>query len=218
MLKKEYIKALSKCPLFTNIELIDYTSTIMFLDGKVQIYQKGETILHFDDIVTRAYIVIDGSAEGSFLNEGFNQINMNTFKNGDLFAEALACLNKKSPMEIIAKEKTIMLLVNLRSLYDNESIFSNRLILCENLITSLAKKDLFLNLKVRLLSTKSLRERILMYVSTLLKNQYGYHMVPYNKTDLAMFLGVNRSALSREISRMKEEGIIKTLGRDIMIV
>lgn len=75
-------------------------------------------------------------------------------------------------------------------------------------LKSLAKKNLILNQKVRILSQKGLRDRIIIYLSTLPKDREGVITIPFTQTALAEHLGVNRSALSREFGRMQDEGIL----------
>ena len=72
----------------------------------------------------------------------------------------------------------------------------------------LARKNLILNQKVRILSQKSLRDRILIYLGTLPKDKNSFVKIPFTQTALAEYLGVNRSALSRELGRMQNEGLL----------
>ena len=87
----------------------------------------------------------------------------------------------------------------------------------KNLIKSLAKKNLILNQKVRILSRKSLRDRILIYLGTLPKDKNDFVKIPFTKTALAEYLGVNRSALSRELGRMQNEGLLVIDGKKIKV-
>ena len=65
-----------------------------------------------------------------------------------------------------------------------------------------------MNQKVRILSQKGLRDRILFYLDTLPKDKNGFVKIPFTRTALAEYLGVNRSALSREIGRMQNENLL----------
>ena len=61
----------------------------------------------------------------------------------------------------------------------------------------------------RIANQKSLRDRILIYLHSLAPDSEGYLHVPFTQTALAEFLGVNRSALSRELGRMQDENLIE---------
>ena len=67
---------------------------------------------------------------------------------------------------------------------------------------------MILNQKVRILSQKALRDRVLVYLGTLKKDKDGFVKIPFTQTALAEHLGVNRSALSRELGRMQNEGLL----------
>ena len=118
-----------------------------------------------------------------------------------------------SPVQVRAVEDCIVMFIDLSVIYHSDIQSPIRVILSETLIKSLARKNLILNQKVRILSRKSLRERILFYLGTLPKDKNGYVKIPFNKTVLAEYLGVNRSALSRELGRMRDEGILIADGR-----
>lgn len=131
-----------------------------------------------------------------------------------LFGEALVINNaKNSPVQVRTVEDCIVLFIDLKVIYHSDVQSPLHVILTENLIKSLARKNLILNQKVRILSRKSLRERILFYLGTLPKDKNGWVKIPFNKTVLAEYLGVNRSALSRELGRMQDEEILISDGR-----
>lgn len=161
-----------------------------------------------------AGLLLKGRIESSFQNENFDQITMHSFGGGYLFGEALVINNaKNSPVQVRAVEDCIVLFIDLKVIYHSDIQSPLRVILTENLIKSLARKNLILNQKVRILSRKSLRERILFYLGTLPKDKNGWVKIPFNKTVLAEYLGVNRSALSRELGRMQDEEILISDGR-----
>ena len=134
---------------------------------------------------------------------------MHTFVGGYLFGEALVINDEKnSPIQVRAVEDCIILFIDLAEIYQPDAHSPLRVILAENLIKSLARKNLILNQKVRILSQKSLRDRILIYLGTLPKDKNGFVKIPFTQTALAEYLGVNRSALSRELGRMQNEELL----------
>ena len=206
-MKKKYIYALSICSIFNDIDPKEYESLLKSITNRVRIYKKGEVIIHFGDVLDYFGIIVDGSIKSSFLNENYNEISISKFSIGDSFAEAMAINKIASSMEVSALEDTTVLFININDILNNKD--DNKQILLINLLKTVASKNSFLNLKVRIMSQKTLRKKILMYISSLPTNSNGYHILNINKTKLATFIGANRSALSREISRMHKEGIIK---------
>ena len=154
-------------------------------------------------------LLLKGRIESSFQNESFDQITMHRFGGGYLFGEALVINDTKiSPVQVRAVENCTILFINLKAIYLSRETSPLSLKLAENLIKSLTKKNLILNLKVRILSQKGLRDKIMIYLSTLPKDKEGFITVPFTQTALAEYLGVNRSALSREFGRMQDDGIL----------
>ena len=161
--------------------------------------------------------MLSGEIECSYQDEAFNKFNMNHFGAGELFGENMVCAEiARSPMQVIAVSDCAIMFLDLRVLYNSESACKYRAELLGNLLRIHSAKNIFLNQKIRILSTKSLRDRIICYLRTL-PNQDGKTALPFSKTALAEFLCVNRSALSRELGRMQSEGIITMNVREFVL-
>jgi len=215
---QDYIYSIRKCYLFDGIEDEQLTDAIKLLNGRIKKVIKDDYIVQLGGTMQYAGLLLKGKIESSFQNENFDQITMHTFTGGYLFGEGLVINHaKNSPVQVRAVEDSVVLFIDLEMIYaaaDNTPI---RNILARNLIKSLAKKNLILNQKVRILSQKSLRDRIFIYLRTLPKDKDGYVRIPFTQTALAEYLGVNRSALSRELGRMQNEGLLVIDGKKIKI-
>ena len=216
---QDYIYSIRKCYLFDGIEDEQLTDAIKLLNGRIKKVVKDDYIVQLGGTMQYAGLLLKGKIESSFQNENFDQITMHTFTGGYLFGEGLVINHaKNSPVQVRAVEDSVVLFIDLEMIYaaaDNSPI---RNILARNLIKSLAKKNLILNQKVRILSQKSLRDRIFIYLRTLPKDKDGYVRIPFTQTALAEYLGVNRSALSRELGRMQNEGLLVIDGKRIKII
>ena len=84
-----------------------------------------------------------------------------------------------------------------------------------NLLMEISAK--FANLN-HLLTEPRLRNRLLIYFNGLTPAPNGIRIMPFGQKELAQYLNVNRSALNRELSRMKEEGVIEMDGRAVRIL
>ncbi|MBQ3299612.1 MAG: Crp/Fnr family transcriptional regulator [Ruminococcus sp.] len=211
---REYLYSIRKCYLFDNIPDEQLADAIKLMNGRIKKIEKDDFIVQLGGELPSAGLLLKGRIESSFQNENFDQITMHSFGGGYLFGEALVINNaKNSPVQVRAVEDCIVLFIDLKVIYHSDVQSPLHVILTENLIKSLARKNLILNQKVRILSRKSLRERILFYLGTLPKDKNGWVKIPFNKTVLAEYLGVNRSALSRELGRMQDEEILISDGR-----
>ena len=136
---------------------------------------------------------------------------MNHFERGRSFAEALACVQTPySPIQLKALTNCTIMLINLKGIISGSSCpCSYQLNLTTNMLKILASQNVFSNLKLRIANQKALRDRILIYLHSLAPDSEGYLHVPFTQTALAEFLGVNRTALSRELGRMQDENLIE---------
>ena len=206
---QEYLYSIRKCYLFDGIKDEQLTEAIKLLNGRIRKVEKDDFIVQLGGVLRNAGLLLKGKIESSFQNENYDQITMHTFGGGYLFGEAIVINSaKNSPVQVRAVEDSIVLFIDLSAIYQSEIASTLRMILAENLIKSLARKNLILNQKVRILSQKSLRDRIYIYLASLPKDKNGYVKIPFTQTALAEYLGVNRSALSRELGRMQNEGLL----------
>ena len=216
---QDYICSIRKCYLFDGIKDEQLADAIKLLNGRIKKVVKDDYIVQLGGTIQYAGLLLKGKIESSFQNENFDQITMHTFTGGYLFGEGLVINHaKNSPVQVRAVEDSVVLFIDLEMIYaaaDNSPV---RNILARNLIKCLAKKNLILNQKVRILSQKSLRDRIFIYLRTLPKDKDGYVKIPFTQTALAEYLGVNRSALSRELGRMQNEGLLVIDGKRIKII
>ena len=216
---QDYLYSIRRCYLFDGIEDEQIPNAIKILNGRIKKIKKDTFIVKLGGKMTSAGLLLKGKVESSFQNENFDQITMHTFSDGYLFGEALVINGaKNSPVQVRAVEDSIVLFIDLEMIYTVADSSPIRTILAENLIKSLAKKNLILNQKVRILSQKSLRDRVYIYLASLPKDKDGFVKIPFTQTALAEYLGVNRSALSRELGRMQNEGLLEVEGRKMKVV
>lgn len=90
--------------------------------------------------------------------------------------------------------------------------------LVENMLTLLAQKAIDLSERIDILSRRTTREKLLSYFSRICQSESQSFVLPLSYSALADYLCVDRSAMMREIKKLKDEGIIKTQKRKITIV
>ena len=134
------------------------------------------------------------------------------FRKGQLFGEAYACM-EKTPLMVsaLAVEETQVLMLNAhRVLQTCTSACDFHCRLVENLVAILAKKNLTLTRKIDQVSKKTIRGKVLAYLSSEAAQQNSSDItIPFNRQQLAEYLAVDRSALSAELSKMQKEGMIQ---------
>jgi len=199
------------CQLFLGMQVEEINQILLCLNAYEKQYKKNEVIARQGEIISSIGIVISGSLH--IINDDFwgNRTIITEIHNGQLFAEAYACsLNEPLEVAIIATEKTTVLHLYLNDLLKTchkQCPFHYRLL--ENLLSILATKNLLLTRKMEHITKRTTREKILSYLSeTSSKLGTSSFTISFNRQQLADFLSVDRSAMSKELGKMQKEGII----------
>lgn len=210
-----YFDILSHCPLFQDITEDKLTHMIKCLNGKTIDIKRGNPIFLEGDTVQYIGVVISGSVQ--IIREDYygNRTVMNILQSSELFAEVFPCAGiKEMPVSVMALTDTTVLLLDCNRIFNsctNSCCFHYTLI--KNLLQGMALNNLALTRKIRYMSKKTTREKIMSYLLDQAK-QHGCNefVIPHDRQSLADYLGVERSAMSHEISKLKQAGKIDTRG------
>lgn len=208
---REYLEVLKKTQLFKGIEGQDILATLNCLNAKIKTYKKNEYIWLGQTKVDHVGVVLDG--EVLIVQEDIygNRSILSNVRVGDSFAEALACSDKANvPISIVAMSACKVMLLEYRRIVtvcSSACLFHNKMI--ENMLMILANKNILLNSKVNYISKRTTREKLLAYFSDLATSNGSKNFrVPFDRQALADYLCVERSAMSKELGKMKAEGLL----------
>lgn len=202
---------LSKFKIFKDIKQDDFiflTSCLKFKDKK---YNKGQMLYTEGEILEDLGLIISGCISIEHYDIRGNVNILNVIKKGETFAESYAA-QKSTPLSvnIRALEDCHIIFMNIEHLLTScpsNCTFHNQLI--KNLFSIIAEKNLHLSDKILHSSPKTIREKVQIYLSSQEKiNRAKSFEIPYNRQQLADYLNVDRSALSKELSKMQKEGVI----------
>jgi CRP-like cAMP-binding protein len=130
---------------------------------------------------------------------------------GSVFGESfLGRLGEKSVVSYFSVSESEVLMLPLEKLLSDNAYYSDayRRLLC-NIVSTIADNNTRLIEKNDILCRKTLRSKILAYLEQEAQMNGSKHFtIPFNRTDLANYLDADRSALTRELTRMKDEGLI----------
>ena len=216
---EKYFHVLKNSRILENIPEKDYINALKYLRATIRRFRKGEILLHIGSEVRHSGLVLEGVIECAYQDSDFNKYNMNHFTAGELFAETLALSGvNDSPMHISALTECAVMLLDFSVLCDENARYENAMQIAVNLLRIISAKNFFMNQKVRILSRKDLRRKIIAYLQSLAPDINGKRKLPFSKTALSEFLCVNRTALSRELRNMIHDGIISMNGRDFILL
>lgn len=208
---EQWQETLLKVELFGEITQEQLDGILICLKPKIIQFKKNENISIAGEAYAGIGIVLAGEILVSKENAGGNRVILAKLPSGHIFGEMIAFSNINVwPATVVALEDSaIMFIEPYRIIGTCEKVCASHTTLILNMLKIVSKKALMLNRKVEYLAIKSMREKI----STFLLEQYlmtnkSTFMIDLNRNELADFLNVSRPSMSREIAKMKEEGII----------
>lgn len=211
----QYFPLLSASPLFGGIDRDELISMLHCLKAKILDVPKGDPVFLEGDKAGFIGIVLEGSIQ-VVQEDYFGSRNViHNSQPGDIFAEAFSFtgLDHMPVSGYAVKPSRVMLLScsQMMTVCTNACSFHNQLV--KNLLQLVARKNLMLNEKIRYMSQKTTREKILAYLSDQAKLAGSPEFtIPFDRQALADYLGVERSAMSAEISKLRKDKILETTG------
>lgn len=216
---EKYFNILQNIPLFKGISRTVLSQVLDCMKSKMQAFEKGQIILLAGSKIDNIGIVLSGAVQITKADLEGAQTLLAELKSGELFGEVFVCAHiKHSPVTVTAAENTEILFIDYgKAVTACSSACSFHTAIIENMLSLLAEKNLYLNQKLEILSKRTTRARLLLFL-----NQFGKGArqveIPFNREELAQYLCAERSALSAEISKMQREGIIKCSGHSFTIL
>ncbi len=196
-------------PIFQGIGQEDLNALLHCLGSYSRSYEKGEFIILDQEEVPNVGVVLQGTVHMCKEDIWGNQTLLAYLNRGELFGETFALQKStRSYVSFLAATDCQVLFLSSRNILhpcQNTCVFHHQL--TQNLFDLLGKKNVQLMEKIEVTSKNSLREKILTYLSLEAQKQGSkYITLPLSRTEMASFLSINRSALTRELSSLRAEG------------
>ena len=205
------IKFLSDTMLFRGLREEEIVSVLACLNAKTQCFNKGGVICRAGESISSMGLVLSGSVN-IVVNYYWGSSNIFSHVGpGELFAESYAALpGQELLVDVAAAEPVEVLFLPFLRLTETCSAscpFHRRTI--HNLLQIMARKNLNLSARMIHTASRSIRSRLLSYFSEqVIQNGSNQFTIPFSRQQLADYLGVDRSALSNELSKMRKDGLI----------
>lgn len=206
----EIYAALQRFPLFQGIGPDDLARFCSCLCARMALYKKGETVLRAAEDARFVGLVLSGSVRITKEDKRGHVSMLTHVAENEMFGEVLACAGiVESPVTITAAAETKVLLLNSKKLVSScqrGCPFHKKLL--ENMLGHIANKTFLLNRKIEILSQRTTRDKLLALLDLHSKGKKRFSL-PYNREEMARYLCVDRSAMSHELCKMRDEGLIK---------
>lgn len=217
---EKWLSILETCPLFHGIEQEELNSMLNCLKPKIEKYNKNEFIRLAGDKYEGLGIMLSGRAAIAKENSIGDRVIITVVESGDMFGEMAAFSGQHQwPATVIAQEESLAMFLSSDIILGecNKLCKSHRLLIM-NMLKVVSNKALLLSKKLDYLSIKSIRGRI----SSLLIEHYNKigassFMMSFNRNEMADYLNVSRPALSREMCKLRDEGILDFYKSSVVI-
>lgn len=209
---KEYISILKRSQLFSGLGEDEISGMLSCLDARLRKYKKGEYALRQGEHVNDIMLLVEGGLIIQKDDYWGNRSILGHIAPGDMFGEAYIA-PQSGPMlnDVVAVENSAVIFFDLRrviSTCSNACRFHAMVV--QNMFYAISEKNRNLVQKLGHMSKRSTREKLISYLSEQARrNNSPDFSIPFNRQQLADFLSVDRSAMSNELCRMRDEGMLK---------
>ncbi len=204
--------------LFNKISVKDQTKLLKLLETSILNFKKDKVILSTieENIIG---VILEGYAQIIRTDYNGNRTIIEELEENDIFGSSISSLSSNE-YQIITKEDTKVLIIDYDRIIESKNntypyynqFIKNLLEITTNIIDEK-------NERIEILTKKTIRDKLLEYFNIYSK-KHGTRIIylPFSFTDLADYLAVDRSAMSRELKYLKEEGFINSKGRRITLL
>ena len=205
------IENLKKTVLFRNMSELEITSALYALTASERTYSRDEVILYAGDKTDDMGLVLDGSVRIESNDIWGNRTILSHVGIGQVFAETFALIpDEPLLVDAVANHvcRVLMLRIGALNRPDPElSVWRYKLI--SNVLNISMQKNLMLSGRSFHTSPKTIRGRVMSYLSSIsLQEGADEFDIPFDRQQLADYLNVDRTALSKELGRMQRDGLI----------
>lgn len=206
---QDHLPFLSSLPLFRGIPAEELPALLSALHAARRETPAGTLLLRAGEAAGRAGLLLSGSAQILYEDAFGRRSILHELEPGELFGEAFCLAGAPAQVSVTALAGCAVLWLELPALFRPGPAEAARQQLTGNLVQVLAAKNITLNQKIRCLSRRTTREKLLAYLSDQAAAAGGRTFtIPFRRQELADYLCVERSAMSAELGKLKREGIL----------
>lgn len=209
---KKYIPVLKRTKLFSGVGEEDISSLLSCLGARKKEYKKGEYILREGEHISDIFILVEGKIHIQKDDYWGNRSILSVISVGEMFGEGYAAPESGALLnDVVAVEDSSVIFFDVKRILTTCSSacrFHNMIV--QNMFFAISDKNRKLVQKLGHMSGRTTRAKLISYLSEEAKCQSSSAFtVPFNRQQLADYLCVDRSAMSNELCKMRDEGMIR---------
>lgn len=209
---KKYVSVLKRTQLFAGVGDEEISSMLSCLGARLYTYKKGEYVLrqgeHLNDII----VLADGNLHIQKDDYWGNRSILGQIAVGEMFGEAYVAPESGTLLnDVVAVDDSAVIFFDVKRIITTcSSACRFHAMVVQNMFFAISEKNRKLVQKLGHMSKRSTREKLISYLSEEAKRQNSSSFtIPFNRQQLADFLSVDRSAMSNELCKMRDEGLIE---------
>ena len=205
--------------VFSGIKGPDKKKLLKELEANVLFFEKNLSILKSIGSSNVLGIIEEGEAQIVRTDYGGNKIIIDDLSAGSIFGVRFSLL-ENDEYDIVTKDYTKIIFVDYDFIFkidQKKSIYYQKFLI--NLLNIMSKIVYSQNERINILTRKTTREKLLEYFENESKKSFSkIFYLPFNLTELAEYLSIDRSAMMREIKRLRDDKIIESNGNKIKML
>ncbi len=204
---------------FHNIDFKDREKLLKSLESHSFHFPKNNSIFSIFEQENHIGIILNGYLQIVRIDSNGNRIIMEEIGENEIFGSFMLSF-KSAEYEILAKEDTDIVVLEYDQILHHQDLNKKYYFqFLQNMLEISFQKMKEKNERIEILTKKTIRNKLLEYFN-IISSKYGskYVYLPFNFTDLADYLAIDRSAMSRELKNLKEEGLIEVKGKRITLL
>ena len=208
---EEYFSTLKESQLFAGVGEEELPSILHCLQARLHTYKKGEYVFRQGEHIDNITILVEGKLLVQRDDFWGNRSIVNVIGVGEMFGEAYIAPDSGAILnDVIAQEDSGVIFFDVqRILTTCPSACRFHSMVIKNLFFAISEKNRKLVQKIGHMSKRSIRTKLISYLSEEAKRQNSSSFtIPFNRQQLADFLSVDRSAMSNELCKMRDEGLL----------
>ena len=198
----------TRCFLFSGLTEGELSDALHFFDAREKKYARGELLKSAVDPLPAFGLVLSGAVTVAMEDIDGREMLLSHVAPGSTFGESLCYLRESAPITIAALSDARVMWLRADRLRERAETPLEQT-LQARFTAMLARRTLKMNDRIQILSRGSIRQKLNAFFTECARDAGSpAFAVPFDRAGMAAYLGVDRSALSRELSRMRDEGLL----------
>ena len=208
----KYIGILKRTQMFAGVIDDEISSMLNCLGARLKSYKKGEYVLRQGEHLSDIIVLVEGNLHIQKDDYWGNRSILGQISVGELFGEAYIAPESSALLnDVVAVEDSTIILFDVKRIITTcPSACRFHAMVVQNMFFAISEKNRRLVQKLGHMSKRSTREKLISYLSEEAKKQNtASFKIPFNRQQLADFLSVDRSAMSNELCKMRDDGLLE---------